>query len=147
MVLDPRDRARGRGEGAGGAAELGSCPQRERRQQGAGLQPAMRRASAANPEQVHPSALGRALNGCGEPRPAEQPGKKNKRKKEERSQSAALCCMESIEQPQSCLEPLLSHIGAAAPGTATAGLDPSSSLRSSRCSPPVPSTGLLEKLP
>lgn len=72
---------------------------------------------------------------------------KNKRKKEERSQSAALCCMESMEQPQSCLKPLLSHIGAAAPGTATAGLDPSSSLRSSRCSPPVPSTGLLEKLP
>lgn len=87
-------------------SELGNCPRRERRQQGAGLQPAMKRASAANPEQVHPSALGGALNGCGEPRPApaeQTGGKKNERKREERSRSAALCCMESIERPQSCL--------------------------------------------
>lgn len=88
-------------------AELGSCPRRERRQQGAQLQPAIKRASAANPEQVHPSALGGALNGCGEPGAAHaeqtEEKKKNKRKREERSRRAAPCCMESTEQPRSCL--------------------------------------------
>lgn len=72
---------------------------------------------------------------------------KGKGKKDLGAQPSAV--WSRLSGPKAVWEPLLSHIGAAAPGTATAGLDPSSSsLRSSHpapCPSPVPSTGLYGK--
>lgn len=84
---------------------------------------------------------------AGSPDPLSSRGKKikGKRKRDLRVQPSAV--WSQLSSPKAVWEPLLSHIGAAAPGTATARLDPSSSPQSSRCSHPVPSTGLLEKLP